>query len=145
MMKNKRLSKSFADAGCGIFLKLATYKANWRGKEVVQIGRFEPSSKMCSNCGAINNDLKLHHRLWRCKICNILHDRNINAAKNIKNIGQGMSKLTPVDYALAAKRKYLGLRVIIGRNRKLSILVKRGLWVLTSIQHIYQFKHLRCV
>ncbi len=97
MMKNRCLSKSFADAGWTAFLTKVKYKANWQCKEVIQIGRFEPSSKMCSSCGALNKDLKLHHRLWRCKACNSLHDRDINAAKNIKKIGQRMSKLTPVE------------------------------------------------
>jgi len=97
MMKNPRLSKSIGDSGWGLFVTKVKYKAYWRDKEFIQIGRFEPTSKLCSNCGAINNELKLHHRMWKCKTCDVLHDRDINAAKNIKKIGQEMSKLTPVD------------------------------------------------
>ena len=97
MMKNRSLAKSLADASLGKLLLQIKYKSDWRGKSVVQIGRFEPSSKLCSNCGAKNNELKLHHRTWKCNVCHVSHDRDINAAKNIKRIGQDMSKLTPVE------------------------------------------------
>ena len=97
MMKNRPLAKSLSDAALGALLQQIKYKAHWRGKRVVQIGRFEPSSKLCSNCGAKNNELKLHHRTWQCKVCHASHDRDINAAINIKKIGQDMSKSTPVE------------------------------------------------
>jgi len=97
MMKNRRFAKSLSDASPGEILRQAKYKSNWRNKKVVQIGRFVPSSKLCSTCGAKNNELKLHHRVWTCKECGVLHDRDINAAINIKKIGQDMSKSTPVE------------------------------------------------
>jgi len=97
MMQNRCLAKSVADAMHGEFIRQCKYKAMWREKQVIQIGRFEPSSKLCSNCQTKNNDLKLHHRMWKCKKCGVLHDRDINAAKNIKKIGQGMSEFTPVE------------------------------------------------
>jgi putative transposase len=101
MMQNRCLAKSVADAMHGEFIRQCKYKAVWRGKHVVQIGRFEPSSKLCSNCQSKNNDLKLHHRIWKCKVCGVLHDRDINAAKNIKRIGQEMSEFTPVERSTA--------------------------------------------
>lgn len=60
---------------------------NGIGKNLIKIGRFEPSTKMCSNCGVINNNLTLKDREWICSSCNSKHDRDINAAINIKNIG----------------------------------------------------------
>ena len=51
------------------------------------IDRFEPSSKKCNYCGSLNKDLKLSDRNWICEICHIEHDRDINAAINIKKIG----------------------------------------------------------
>ena len=97
MMKNRRLSKSIADASWGEFARQLKYKAAWRRKMVIQIGRFEPSSKLCSLCGFKNNDLQLHQREWLCKACGSCHDRDINAAKNIVKLGQGMPNVKSVE------------------------------------------------
>ncbi len=88
MIKNKKLSKHIADVSWGSFETMLKYKAEWYGKNILQIGRFEPSSKTCS-CGVINNDLKLKDRIWTCKSCNTTHDRDILAANNIKKFGLG--------------------------------------------------------
>lgn len=86
MVKNPKLSKHISDASWGTFETMLKYKAEWYGKNILQIGRFEPSSKMCS-CGKINNELKLSNREWTCKSCNTTHDRDILAANNIKRFG----------------------------------------------------------
>ena len=69
------------------------YKCEWRGKNLSVIGRFEPSSKRCSSCGNINKNLKLSDRVWTCKNCSVKLDRDINAAKNIKQYGVGTQPL----------------------------------------------------
>ena len=86
MVKNRCLSRSISDAGWGMFTGFLAYKAEWYGKNILEIGRFEPSSKMCS-CGKINNELKLSDREWTCVHCGTKHDRDILAANNIKNFG----------------------------------------------------------
>lgn len=86
MIKNHKLAKHILDASWGSFETMLKYKADWYGKNILQIGRFEPSSKMCS-CGVINNELKLSDREWTCQSCNTTHDRDILAAKNIKTFG----------------------------------------------------------
>ncbi len=91
MIKNTKLSKHIADASWGTFEKLLKYKAEWYGKNILQIGRFEPSSKMCS-CGKVNNDLKLSQREWICGHCGAKHDRDILAANNIKKFGLGQNR-----------------------------------------------------
>lgn len=63
------------------------YKADWYGKRVVAIDRFYPSSKRCSECGYINQELTLSDRHWACGECRARHDRDVNAAKNIKATG----------------------------------------------------------
>jgi putative transposase len=83
MLRNHKLAKSIADVSWYEFVRQLTYKAGWVGKNITHIGRFEPSSKMCSNCGKINQDLQLKDREWVCKECGTKHDRDINAAKNI--------------------------------------------------------------
>ena len=87
MMKNRRLSKSIADASWSTFVGILSYKANWYGKEVLKINRFFPSSKKCHCCGFKVKDMSLSIREWKCPSCDIVHDRDINAAKNIMKEG----------------------------------------------------------
>lgn len=87
MMKNHCLSKAIADVGWYEFKRQLKYKSEWKGKKVVEIGRFEPSSKTCSDCGWINKDLELNDREFVCKECGITLDRDLNAAINIKKMG----------------------------------------------------------
>lgn len=106
MMKNRHLSKSIADAGWGEFTRQLKYKAQWFGSVIFQIGRFEPSSKLCSTEGCdfkhTKDSLKLSDREWRCPWCNTLHDRDINAAMNIEAIGRVASKSRPVEKSTSA-------------------------------------------
>lgn len=84
MLKNHKLAKLISDCGWGTFTSMLNYKAQWYGRNILVIGRFEPSSRMCSHCGSINSELKLRERNWTCKTCSTKHDRDINAAINIK-------------------------------------------------------------
>lgn len=84
MIKNQHLSKAISAVGWGMFRSFCEYKAEWYGKTTIIIGRFEPSSKMCDNCGSINRNLKLKDRSWACG-CGATHDRDILAARNILN------------------------------------------------------------
>lgn len=85
MVRNRNFSRSISDVGWGEFVRQLRYKADWYGKNIIQIGRFDPSSKTCSVCGSINKNLKLSEREWTCNSCNSVLDRDINAAINIKN------------------------------------------------------------
>lgn len=79
------LNRSITDAGWGMFVGMLEYKAEWYGKNILQIGRFEPSSKTCSCCGSINKDLTLSDREWTCPVCGAVLNRDVNASINIKN------------------------------------------------------------
>ena len=85
MVKNHSLAQSIIDLGWGIFTGCLKYKALWYGKNILRIGRFEPSSKLHSLCGYINKELSLKDREWLCPQCGELVSRDINAAINIKN------------------------------------------------------------
>lgn len=91
MMKNHHLAGAISDCGWGELVRQLKYKAEWAGRTIVQLDRFFPSSKTCSSCHWINDDLKLKDRKWECRGCGILHDRDKNAAKMIliqgKNTG----------------------------------------------------------
>lgn len=87
MMKNHRLAKAFIDVSLHRFKQLLEYKAERLGKNILYIGQFEPSTQICSTCGYKNPKLKnLSIREWVCPKCGAVHDRDINAAINIKNI-----------------------------------------------------------
>lgn len=81
------LNRNILDAGFGELRRQLTYKAERTGAQVVFIDRFAPSSKTCSKCGAIKDDLKLSDRDWTCAACGTHHDRDLNAARNIKKLG----------------------------------------------------------
>jgi putative transposase len=87
MLKNHCLAKSISDAAWSEFMRQLKYKAAWAGKTVVEIGQWEPSSKTCHSCGYKLDELPLDVREWTCPRCNTKHDRDINAAKNIKAFG----------------------------------------------------------
>lgn len=90
MQKNRRLSRGIGDASWGTLVRFLEYKCDWYGKEFVKVGRFFPSSKRCSNCGNIFEELELGDRKWECSVCTVLHDRDQNAAKNILLEGKGL-------------------------------------------------------
>ena len=86
MLKNKYLSRSISDASFNEFRRQIEYKSNWYGVDVLIAHRYFPSSKLCNNCGNINEELKLSDRTWTCKSCNTLLDRDLNAAINLANL-----------------------------------------------------------
>jgi putative transposase len=99
MMQNHCLAQSISDVGWSMFVSFLSYKSDWAGKNILTIGRFEPSSRTCNICGKINKDLTLSDRKWICD-CGTEHDRDFLAACNIRNfafdkqnlIGQGLSE-----------------------------------------------------
>ncbi|MFD4394524.1 RNA-guided endonuclease InsQ/TnpB family protein [Kitasatospora sp. NPDC058478] len=78
-----RLAKSVHDAGWSAFLNMLGYKAGRAGREFIRIGRFEPTSQVCSHCGIKDGPKLLHVREWTCGDCGTVHDRDVNAARNI--------------------------------------------------------------
>ena len=84
MIKNHKLAQAISDVSWSTFVTMLEYKAEWYGANIIRIGTFEPSSKTCSVCGIINEELKLKDREWTCNNGHKL-DRDINASINIKN------------------------------------------------------------
>ena len=87
IMKNHKLARSIQELSLYRFEAILTYKSNWYGRHLINIDRFFPSSKKCSDCGYINHDLKLSDREWFCPDCGVIHDRDLNAAVNIEQEG----------------------------------------------------------
>jgi putative transposase len=84
MQKNHCLAQAISDSSWSSFVTKLEYKAEWLGKTILRIGRFEPSSKLCNVCGYYNSNITLDIREWECPDCKTKHDRDINAAINIK-------------------------------------------------------------
>ena len=84
MVKNRKLSKSISQSGWGMFLNFLEYKLKHKGGVLVEIDRFFPSSKLCSSCGHKYQDLQLSQREWTCSTCGTKHQRDQNAAQNIR-------------------------------------------------------------
>ncbi|MGL6136839.1 MAG: RNA-guided endonuclease InsQ/TnpB family protein, partial [Planktothrix sp.] len=85
MVKNHKLAKSISDCGWGMFGTMLKYKAEKEGKTYQEVDRFFPSSKTCHICLNQVSSLPLDIRSWTCEHCQTTHDRDINAAVNIKN------------------------------------------------------------
>src|SRR5579885_1089956 len=86
MLKNHHLAQAIADVGFGEFRRQLTYKAAWYGSRVILASRWEPSSKTCSGCGWMKEDLTLADRVFRCEQCGLVLDRDLNAALNLAKL-----------------------------------------------------------
>ena len=111
MMKNHKLSKAIGDVSWSKFIDTLEYKSSWNDKSVIHIDRFFPSSKTCSKCGWINNNLTLKDREWICPECGSKHDRDFNAAINIENEGFRMKNISvgTTDYERGAKIRLISV------------------------------------
>ena len=118
MQHNHHLAQAVGDASFGIFLMLLEYKCRWYGVNLIKIDRFVPSSKTCGKCGYVYKGLKLNERNWTCPECGTHHDRDFNAACNIKEFGlkalpTERGKVKPVDCPTVDDRP----RVLKSRGR----------------------------
>lgn len=91
MMSNHCLAKAIGDASWGELVRQLTYKAGWYGRTIIKIDRYFPSSKTCSHCGYINENLTLSDREWKCPRCQTVLDRDYNASLNILRQGLNLT------------------------------------------------------
>ena len=87
MVKNRRLARAINDVAWSELVRQLTYKAAWHGRDLVRIDPWFPSTKTCSACGRVTDSLPLACRRWRCDGCGMIHDRDVNAARNILAVG----------------------------------------------------------
>jgi len=91
MVKHPKLSQAISDVSWGEITRQLAYKCCWYGRNYIEIDRWFPSSKRCSNCGYIAEKMPLNVREWDCPDCGTHHDRDINASKNILAAGLAVS------------------------------------------------------
>ena len=118
LVKNHKLAKAISDTGWGTFINFLAYKLEQEGKKLVEIDRFFPSSKTCSNCMHKLDELNLAVREWICPHCGTNHDRDENAAKNIR--AEGIRLLSVLGTSTAANggdvRQRLGTKGLLRCN-----------------------------
>lgn len=107
LVRNRSLAKAIHDVGWSEIVRQLDYKAKWYGRTFVQIDRFYPSSKRCSSCGHTLAALPLATRAWQCPECGAQHDRDINAAINIREAG--MAILAGAEMLRAHEKSTAGL------------------------------------
>jgi putative transposase len=110
MIRSRNLSHSIHEIGWGKLIEMIKYKAQWYGREFVQIDRWFPSSKKCNVCGEINHGLGRGERVWECPHCHSILQRDVNAAKNILDEGlraAGSTVLCLVDFMPIGQGKFI--------------------------------------
>ncbi|MEH2297201.1 RNA-guided endonuclease InsQ/TnpB family protein [Nostoc sp.] len=105
MVRNRKLAKSISDVGWGMFVNFLDYKLNDIDGQLIEIGRFFPSSKTCSCCGHILDVLPLDIREWDCPKCETHHDRDDNASQNIRTEGIRILNNDGGNPVIAGKRR----------------------------------------
>ena len=99
MERNHKLAKSVTDASFSRFVSMLEYKAEWYGRKIIKVDRFYPSTQLCSGCGYRNESVKglrgLKFREWTCPICGEVHDRDLNASRNI--LKEGLKSIEPTE------------------------------------------------
>lgn len=99
MERNHKLAKSVSDASFSKFVEMLEYKAEWYGRKIIKIDRFYPSTQLCNGCGYKNESIKglqgLKVREWICQECGEVHDRDLNAARNI--LKEGLKSIEPTE------------------------------------------------
>jgi putative transposase len=96
MLHNHRLARKIADAGFGEIRRQLTYKTTWQGGQLIVADRWYPSSKTCSGCGAVKAKLPLSARVFRCEVCGLVADRDVNAARNLAALAAAVAAGTGV-------------------------------------------------
>jgi len=86
MARNRRLARAIADQGFGEARRMLAYKTAWNGGRLITAGRWFPSSKTCSGCGAVKAKLHLSERTYACTACGLVTDRDVNAARNLLHL-----------------------------------------------------------
>jgi putative transposase len=132
MVKNHKLAKAISDVAWSGFVSKLKYKAQWNGKKVIVIDRFYPSSKTCSCCDHIKESLSLDERTWTCSKCNTIHDRDVNASKNILRRALAIQSTGTVDNRNGAKVR----PVVVSKATKGTgdeVLKKKNIYVLKPV------------
>ena len=118
MMKNHNLAKSIQELSLYNFKTILQYKANWYGRDIIEVDRYFPSTKLCSCCGYKNNSLTLNDREWECPECKVVHDRDFNSSINIENEGRRILNIKEKIGLSSPESKPLENTTLVGSEKK---------------------------
>ncbi|MEL7039857.1 MAG: RNA-guided endonuclease TnpB family protein, partial [Cyanobacteria bacterium J06592_8] len=118
MVRNHKLARLISDANWGELVRQLEYKATWYGRDLIKIDRWFPSSKRCSNCGHIVDNLPLNIREWDCPQCRTRHDRDVNASVNILAAGLAVSACGATIRAEQSKSVKPGAKISSRKRKK---------------------------
>jgi putative transposase len=118
MMKNHNLAKSIQELSLYNFKTILQYKANWYGRDIIEVDRYFPSTKLCSCCGYKNNSLTLNDREWECPECKVVHDRDFNSSINIENEGRRILNIKEKIGLSSPESKPLENTTLVGSLKK---------------------------
>jgi putative transposase len=117
MLKNHRLAQAIGDVGFYEFKRQLLYKASWYGSRVILADQWEPSSKRCSGCGWIDEDLTLSDRIYHCEACGLVLDRDLNAAINLEKLaGSSSDSLNACGAESAGTSREAGVQLPVKRG-----------------------------
>lgn len=119
-MGRRSFRRSMADAALGELRRQITYKGAWAGRQIVAVDTFYPSSKTCSACGVVNGQLKLQKH-WRCPACGASHDRDVNAARNLRAEGLRIIAACSPDTAKRAASHARGVACAADATRRATV------------------------
>ena len=118
MMKNHNLARSIQELSLYNFKTILKYKATWYGRDIVEVDRYFPSTKLCSCCGYKNNSLTLNDREWECPECKVVHDRDFNSSINIENEGRRILNIKEKIGLSSPESKPLENTTVVGSEKK---------------------------
>jgi len=121
LLKNHKVAQAMQDVSLGEFYRVLGYKCQWRGINLIKINRFAPSSKRCSSCGSIKDKLALAEREWVCLDCGTTHDRDKNAAENIK--WYGLETIFNNNTPMGSRGEPVELSALVGAMKQESVLL----------------------
>ena len=117
MLKNHCLARALSDVSLSEIHRQLAYKAEWNGIELIKADRFFPSSKTCSKCGNIKEDLSLADRTYDCGACGEVIDRDLNAALNLKNLA-GSSPVSACRPGSSGRTSKRPTKLLVGQEPK---------------------------
>ncbi len=128
MLKNHKLAQAVSDSNFGEIRRQLEYKSVWYGVHLVAVDRFYPSSKTCSYCGWVNEELTLADRTFICKACGLVIDRDLNAAINVRNVA-----VSSIDTQNASGERSAGLSNGISETALVEAGTKGDVWALSQM------------
>jgi putative transposase len=105
LLRNRSLARSLSDASFGEFVRQLEYECGWYGSRLVKADPFYPSTKRCSSCGNVKEEMPLSERVYRCGACGLEMDRDLNAARNLASVAASSAERENASGGMASRSR----------------------------------------